>query len=211
MGLSTAEPGDHAYAQRTVPEEPLPEVSDFSAVPGRGVRGRVDGRLVEVLAPDDALPAALIEVGDVVRPDSYRAVDRLRRLGVRPVLATGIGKHRRRQRRRPWASMRRTPAARPRTRPTWYGTCRNRAVGSRSSATARTTPALAGADLGIAMGSGTDVAIGASEVTPARGDIEALADAVRLARRALGTIRTKLVWAFRFNPGRPAALPVLRA
>jgi Cu+-exporting ATPase len=59
--------------------------------------------------------------------------------------------------------------------------------------------ALAGADLGIAMGTGTDVAIGAADVTLVRGDIEALADAVRLARRTLGTIRANLVWAFGYN------------
>lgn len=59
--------------------------------------------------------------------------------------------------------------------------------------------ALAGADLGIAMGSGTDVAIGAADVTLVRGDIEAVADAVELARRTLGTIRTNLVWAFGYN------------
>ncbi len=59
--------------------------------------------------------------------------------------------------------------------------------------------ALAGADLGIAMGTGTDVAIGAAALTLVRGDIEALADAVRLARRTLGTIRANLVWAFGYN------------
>jgi Cu+-exporting ATPase len=59
--------------------------------------------------------------------------------------------------------------------------------------------ALAGADLGIAMGTGTDVAIGAADVTLVRGDIEALADAVVLARRTLGTIRANLVWAFGYN------------
>ncbi len=59
--------------------------------------------------------------------------------------------------------------------------------------------ALAGADLGIAMGGGTDVAIGAADVTLVRGDIEAVADAVRLARRTLGTIRTNLLWAFGYN------------
>lgn len=59
--------------------------------------------------------------------------------------------------------------------------------------------ALAEADLGIAMGSGTDVAIGAADLTLARGDIEALVDAVLLARRTLGTIRANLVWAFGYN------------
>lgn len=59
--------------------------------------------------------------------------------------------------------------------------------------------ALAGADLGIAMGTGTDVAIGAADVTLVRDDIEALADAVRLARRTLATIRGNLLWAFGYN------------
>lgn len=59
--------------------------------------------------------------------------------------------------------------------------------------------ALALADLGIAMGGGTDVAIGAADVTLVRGDIEAVADAVRLARRTLATIRLNLAWAFGYN------------
>lgn len=59
--------------------------------------------------------------------------------------------------------------------------------------------ALAGADLGIAMGGGADVAIGAADLTLARGDIEVLVDAVRLARRTLGTIRANLAWAFGYN------------
>ncbi|MEU6351332.1 heavy metal translocating P-type ATPase [Streptomyces sp. NPDC047072] len=210
-----------SYARRETGER-LPEVAEFRALPGRGVRGRVEGRAVEVRAPDAELPAglpvaeaaahtpvlvyvdgvveALVEVGDVVRPGSYRAVDRLRRLGVRPVLATGD---------------RETPA---------------RAVAETlgiDEVHARCTPedkadlvrdlqaegyrvavvgdgvndaaALAGADLGIAMGSGTDVAIGAADVTLVRGDIEAFADAVRLARRTLGTIRVNLLWAFGYN------------
>lgn len=49
------------------------------------------------------------------------------------------------------------------------------------------------------MGTGTDVAIGAADVTLVRGDIEALADAILLARRTLGTIRVNLVWAFGYN------------
>lgn len=59
--------------------------------------------------------------------------------------------------------------------------------------------ALASADLGIAMGSGTDVAIGAADVTLVSGDIKAVTDAVRLARRTLGAIRVNLLWAFGYN------------
>ncbi|MEU7423760.1 heavy metal translocating P-type ATPase [Streptomyces sp. NPDC040750] len=215
-----------AYARRELPGGPLPGVSEFAAVPGRGVRGRIEGRLVEVLAPDgelptalaDALPVAeaaahtsvivrvdgvteaLIEVGDVVRSGSYRAVDRLRRLGVRPVLATGdleapaqavaaaLGIDE--------VHARCTPEAKAAlVQDLQEQGYRVAVVGDGVNDAA----ALAGADLGIAMGSGTDVAIGAADVTLVRGDIEALADAVRLARRTLGTIRANLVWAFGYN------------
>jgi len=213
-------------ARRESGKQRLPDVSEFSALPGRGVRGRVEGRLVEVLAPDDDLPAALaealagaefaartpvlvrvdgtvealIEIGDVVRPGSYRAVDRLRRLGVRPVLATG-------DREAPARAVaealgieevhsRCTPEGKAdlvrELREQGY---RVAVVGDGVNDAA----ALAGADLGIAMGSGTDVAIGAADVTLVRGDIEALADAVLLARRTLSTIRSNLVWAFGYN------------
>ncbi|CAL9638857.1 heavy metal translocating P-type ATPase [Streptomyces sp. enrichment culture] len=201
---------------------PLPEVTDFRAEAGRGVRGRVEGRLVEVVAPDGDLPPALapdetsahtcvlvrvdgaaealIEVGDAVRPGSYRAVDRLRRLGVRPVLATG-------DREAPARAVagalgieevhaRRTPEDKAAlVRGLREQGQRVAVVGDGVNDAA----ALAGADLGIAMGGGTDVAIGAADVTLVRADIDALADAVLLARRTLGTIRANLVWAFGYN------------
>ncbi|MFI2759028.1 heavy metal translocating P-type ATPase [Streptomyces echinatus] len=207
-------------------DRPLPRVTGFTALPGRGVSGRVEGRLVEVVAPEGELPPALaearqaaetaartavlvrvdsvaealIEVGDTVRPGSYRAVDRLRRLGVRPVLATG-------DREGPARAVaealgidevhaRRTPEDKA-------GLVRDLvARGHRVAVVGdgvNDAAALAEADLGIAMGGGTDVAIGAADVTLVRGDIEALADAVRLARRTLGTIRANLVWAFGYN------------
>ncbi|WP_329281463.1 heavy metal translocating P-type ATPase [Streptomyces sp. NBC_01451] len=213
-------------ARRESGEQRLPAVSEFSALPGRGVQGVVDGRLVEVLAPDDDLPAvlgealvgaesaartpvlvrvdgtaeALIEIGDVVRSGSYRAVDRLRRLGVRPVLATG-------DREAPARAVaealgieevhaRCTPEGKAAlVRELKEQGYRVAVVGDGVNDAA----ALAGADLGIAMGSGTDVAIGAADVTLVRGDIEDLADAVLLARRTLGTIRVNLGWAFGYN------------
>ncbi|MGW3290692.1 heavy metal translocating P-type ATPase [Streptomyces sp. NPDC001002] len=215
-----------AYAQRALPERALPEVSGFSALPGKGVRGRVGGRLVEVLAPDGELPdaltaalnaaetaahtpvlvrvdgvtEALIEIGDVVRPGSYRAVDGLRRLGVRPVLATGD----REAPARAVAAALGIDEVHARCSPEDKADlvrelkeqgCQVAVIGDGVNDAA----ALALADLGIAMGTGTDVAIGAADVTLVRGDIEALADAVRLARRTLGTIRANLVWAFGYN------------
>ncbi|XTP10483.1 heavy metal translocating P-type ATPase [Streptomyces albus subsp. chlorinus] len=215
-----------AHARRALAPEPLPAVSGFRAVPGRGVRGRVEGRLVEAVVPDGELPAplaealvragkdartavlvrvdgaasALIEVGDVVRPGSYRAVDRLRRLGVRPVLATGD----REAPARSIAAALGIDDVHARCSPEDKAALVRglRKAGRRVAVVGdgvNDAAALAEADLGIAMGGGTDVAIGAADVTLVRGDIDSLADAVRLARRALGTIRANLLWAFGYN------------
>lgn len=171
-------------------------MESLGAVRGGDHDGVEVGPAVLVLAA----VVALIAVGDVIRPGSYRAVDRLRRLGVRPVLATG-------DRQAPaWAV-----AAQPAI-DTVHAACSPEdkaalvavltAEGRRVAVVGdgvNDVAALASADLGMTMGAGTDAAIGAADVTLVRGDIEALADAVRLSRTTLATIRANLVWAFGYN------------
>ncbi|MGW2271237.1 heavy metal translocating P-type ATPase [Streptomyces yangpuensis] len=214
-----------SYAQRAT-EGPLPGVVGFLAVPGSGVTGIVEGRRVEVRTPGEGLPAslaqalaeaeaaaltpvlvrvdgfdeALIALGDALRPGSYRAVDRLRRLGVEPVLATGDREATARAVARELGITQVHAHCTPEGKAALVRELRG---GGRRVAVigdgVNDAAALAEADLGIAMGSGTDVAIGAADVTLVRGDIEAVADAVRLARRTLATIRLNLVWAFGYN------------
>ncbi|WP_432089222.1 heavy metal translocating P-type ATPase [Streptomyces sp. bgisy095] len=216
-----------AHARRAPGGSSIPRVHDFRVIPGKGVGGLVGKRTVEVVTAEaeelpeelrkaleraedaartavvvrvDGKAQVLLEVADLVRPGSYRAVDRLRRLGVRPVLATGDR-----------AAVARAVAedlgiaeVHSRCTPEEKAALvtRLRAEGRRVAVVGdgvNDAAALAGADLGIAMGSGTDAAIGASDITLVRGDIDALADAVRLARRTLATIRVNLAWAFGYN------------
>ncbi|MEU2132200.1 heavy metal translocating P-type ATPase [Streptomyces sp. NPDC018352] len=216
----------HAY--RALAEDAVrPDtLSGFTATPGNGVRGHVNGRLVEVGSPEgelpeelsaalataleaahtpvlvrvDGRPEAVLALGDVVRPGSYHAVDRLRRLGVQPVLATGDQE----EPARAVAAALGIDETHSRCTPERKAELVRalRAEGKRVAVVGdgvNDAAALAGADLGIAMGTGTDVAIGAADVTLVRDDIEALADAVRLARRTLATIRGNLLWAFGYN------------
>ncbi|MCL7381258.1 cation-translocating P-type ATPase [Streptomyces sp. 35G-GA-8] len=215
-----------AYARRTLPEVPLPEVTEFAATAGIGVTGLVDGHRIEVCAPGDGMAEsltraladaeaaartavrvrvdgvdeALIALGDVLRPGSYRAVDRLKRLGVEPVLATGD----REVTAEAVAAELGITEVHARCTPEGKADLvrRLRAEDRRVAVIGdgvNDAAALAGADLGIAMGSGADVAIGAADVTLVRGDIESVPDAIGLARRTLGTIRTNLIWAFGYN------------
>ncbi|MFD0166229.1 heavy metal translocating P-type ATPase [Streptomyces decoyicus] len=217
-----------ASATERLPGQPLLPVTDFGSTPGYGVHGTADRHRVEVIRPGDltglpaplpdavhtaetaghtavlvvvdGTPEAVIAVGDALRPDSYRAVDHLRRLGLRPVLATGDRAATARAVAGHLAITEIHAGARPEDKAALVTTLKEQ--GGRVAVVGdgvNDAAALALADLGIAMGSGTDAAIGAADVTLVREDLQAIADAVRLARRTLGTIRTNLVWAFGYN------------
>ncbi|MFE7514115.1 heavy metal translocating P-type ATPase [Streptomyces sp. NPDC057540] len=209
----------------------LPTPKTFENVPGLGVRGSVDGRLVlvgraalleaeGVEAPATTGPGAVhvawdgvargtLTVADTVKDTSAEAVARLRALGLRPVLLTGD--HR---------AVAEAVAAEVGIDEVIAEVLpeEKAEVVRRLRAEGRTVAmvgdgvndaaALAGADLGIAMGTGTDAAIEASDLTLVRGDLRVAADAIRLARRTLATIRGNLGWAFGYNV---AALPLAAA
>ncbi|MFJ8051068.1 heavy metal translocating P-type ATPase [Streptomyces luteogriseus] len=213
----------------------LPEVEGFENVPGRGVRGRVEGRDVAVGRLFDDVPAelarardeaeragrtavlagwdgtaqAVLAVADAVKETSAEAVRELRALGLTPVLLTGDNR-----------AVAETVAAGVGIETVVAEVLPEDKVDAvrRLQAEGRVVAmvgdgvndaaALAAADLGLAMGTGTDAAIEAGDLTLVRGDLRVAADAIRLSRRTLGTIKGNLVWAFGYNV---AALPLAAA
>lgn len=148
----------------------------------------------------------LIGVADTVKPTSAEAVARLRRLGLRPVLLTGDHEG------AAHAVADEVGITDVRAGVTPAGKLEAiRQLQAEGHVVAMVgdgvndSAALAAADLGIAMGGGTDAAIAASDLTVVSGDLLLVPDAVRLARRTLGTIKGNLFWAFAYNV---AAIPV---
>jgi len=198
----------------------LPAVTGFVNLPGSGVRGSVDGveytigrptathaeptadTVVELRAGGEML--GTLSVADAVRPTSAAAIAELRRLGLDPILLTGdhrgaaeavaaqVGiavddEH-------VIAGVR--PADKVAEVARLQGEGR---VVAMAGDGVNDAAALALADLGIAMGTGTDVAIEAGDLTLVRPTLDAAADAIRLSRRTLATIKGNLFWAFAYN------------
>ncbi len=211
---------------------PLPQADGFTALPGLGARGTVDGHEVvigrEKLFADRGMPVpdalseqclswerdgrtavltgwdgavrGAVAVADTVKPSARAAVTRLRALGLHPVLLTGDNE-----------ATARAVAAAVGIEEVIAGTMPDgkAAVIAAIQASGRPVamvgdgindaPALAGADLGLALGSGTDVAICAADLILLSDDLGAVPDAIRLARATFRTIRVNLVWAFGYN------------
>ncbi|MDM2565325.1 heavy metal translocating P-type ATPase [Mycobacteroides abscessus] len=168
-------------------------------------RAEREGKTVVVVGWDGRTRGLLV-VADTVKPTSRDAIVGLRQLGLSPVLLTGDNAavaHR-------IASEVGIEQVIAEVLPT-----DKMAVIARLQAEGKVVamvgdgvndaPALAQADLGLAMGTGTDVAIEAADITLVRGDLRGAVDAIRLSRKTLGTIKSNLFWAFAYNV---AAIPV---
>ncbi|MGW5341024.1 heavy metal translocating P-type ATPase [Rhodococcus pyridinivorans] len=159
----------------------------------------------------DGKARGIVVVADAVKPTSTKAVAELRELGLRPILLTGDN-----------AAVAHTVAAEvgideadviadvlPTDKVDVVERLqREGAVVAMVGDGVNDAAALARADLGLAMGTGTDVAIEASDLTLVRGDLMVAVDAIRLSRRTLTTIKGNLFWAFAYNV---AALPLAAA
>jgi Cu+-exporting ATPase len=216
----------------------LPPVEHFENVPGLGVRGRVEGHDVQVgrlhegelpetlarakaeaqtegrtavVVTRDGVALGVVTVADAIKETSAEAVRALRGLGLTPVLLTGDNQAVAR-------SVARAVGIDPGDVIAEVLPEDKVAVVKRLQSEGRTVAmvgdgvndaaALATADLGLAMGTGTDAAIEASDLTLVRGDLRVAADAIRLSRKTLSTIKGNLVWAFGYNV---AALPLAAA
>ncbi|MFB3827805.1 MAG: heavy metal translocating P-type ATPase [Bryobacteraceae bacterium] len=211
-----------AHAIRERAGDALPEPERFEAVAGAGVRARVEGREVTVGRPAgasypelerlaaegktavlvlvDGAPAGVIGIADTVKPEAAEAVRRLHAMGLEVWMITGDN--------------RRTAdavAARVGIHNVLAGVLPDRKAAEieRLQALGRKVamvgdgindaPALAEADLGIAIGTGTDAAMEAAGVTLMRGDLNGVVTALHLARRTMRVIRQNLFWAFAYN------------
>jgi Cu+-exporting ATPase len=199
----------------------VPPVTEFVSTPGVGVSGLVEGRVVEVRRAELATDSTAVDVvcdgvriggivlADQIKPTSAAAVAALRGLGLRPVLLTGDNE-----------VVARTVAAAVGIDEVIAGVLPagkvaeikrlqvDGGVVAMVGDGVNDAAALAQADLGIAMGTGSDVAIEASDLTLVRGDLRVAADAIRLSRRTLSIIRGNLFWAFAYNV---AGLPLAAA
>ena len=215
---------EHPIARAIARERSVKPATDFAVVPG-GVEGTVEGVRVGVgkrqgplgdleapfRAAQDAgatpvvvtvngQPAGVIEVRDTIKPSSAAAVAQMKELGLTPYLLTGDN-----------AGAARAVAAEvgidhvsaevlPEDKVNHIK--KLQAAGHTVAMVGdgiNDAAALAQADLGLAMGAGTDVAIEASDITLMNGDLRCAADAIRLSRRTLAIIKGNLFWAFAYN------------
>lgn len=204
---------EHPIARAIVSAGSPSPVHDFRNEPGVGVHGVVDKRQVSVTRSTERIdaattvavtinntPAGIIAVRDTVKETSAEAIRQLKSLGLTPILVTGDNKQ-----------VAETVAAEvgiteviaevlPEDKVTKVSELQNKGrIVAMVGDGVNDAAALAQADLGLAMGAGTDVAIEASDITLMNNDLRSASKAIQLSRATLSTIKGNLFWAFAYN------------
>jgi len=220
----------------------IPEVTDFIAIAGSGVQGKVDNSLVQVgtrrwmdelkidtseihqyqdswetggktvvLVAVDNAAIGLIGIADKLKPSSQRAVAALQRMKIEVVMLTGDNQSTAEAIAREAGIKRVFAGVRPDQK-----VAKIRELQAESKVVAMVgdgindAPALAQADVGLAIGTGTDVAIAASDITLISGDLQGIVTAIQLSRATISNIQQNLFFAFIYNvAGIPIAAGIL--
>ncbi len=168
-------------------------------------QAEAEGGTVVVVSWDGGVRGLLV-ASDTVKPPSPEAIDQLRALGLEPVLLTGDNQAAAEKVGAEVGIDRVIAEVLPGEKVDVVRRLQDEGrIVAMVGDGVNDAPALAQADLGLAMGTGTDVAIEAADITLVRGDLRSAADAIRLSRRTLGTIKVNLFWAFAYNV---AAIPL---
>ncbi|KDP00937.1 hypothetical protein MAV100_24735, partial [Mycobacterium avium subsp. hominissuis 100] len=176
-----------------------------AALAAAAARAEHDGKTV-VAVGWDGRARGILALADTVKPSSAAAVRQFTRLGLTPILLTGDNHTVARRIAGELGIGEVISGALPADKVEAVKRLQSAGrVVAMVGDGVNDAAALAAADLGLAMGTGTDVAIEAADVTVVRGDLRAAVDAIRLSRRTLATIKTNLVWAFGYNL---AAIPL---
>ncbi len=230
---ASSHPIARAIASYAASRGPLPSAIDVESSRGDGVSGLVEGRHVQAGRPAwinsaqewpnalstwqagintvigvaiDGLPRAIFVVADVIRPTTAAAIDSLRSLGIEPIMVTGDNSATAHLIAEQLGIVTVFADSRPEDKLEIVHSLQQQGrVVAVIGDGVNDAAALAAADLGIAMGNGTDAAIEAADITLLREDLTSAGDAVRLARATLRTIKENLAWAFGYNI---AAIPL---
>ena len=237
------------YARAQGVKTPLPEVTDFEAVAGMGVRGIVSDKLVQIgtrrwmetweidtqvlhsqmqqweaeakttaLVAVDRQIEGLIGIADALKPSSVEAVQALRKMGLEVVMLTGDNQKTAEAIAREVGIQRVFAQVRPEQKAAIVQSIQRERKTPKNKPTIvamvgdgiNDAPALAQADVGIAIGTGTDVAMAASDITLISGDLHGIVTAIQLSRATMGNIRQNLFWAYIYNiSGIPIASGIL--